>query len=100
MNGWWATVPFQDAKPGDEAHVFDYRPIGDEFGWVTDEGYFDDLDDPVTVTRQRWRLVSEDKVMFHPRTELCPDCDGDPDECGTCDGDGRHPAAGSMELLT
>ena len=116
------TVDFIKAEPGDEAYTYLPDP-GGEYGWVTEPVEFDDLDDPVTVKRQRWRLVDEDTVIFRPRTELCPQChgeevipcpadtDGDGDcafcskpgnehICPTCKGDGRHPFAGEMEVLS
>lgn len=109
-------VPFTDAKPGDTALVYRCTP-GDEYGWVTDKEWFDDIDDPVTTVRQVWRLVSEETVTFHPSTELCPMCHGEEEitvkrvigrkieenvaPCPTCKNDpGRHPHAGQMTVET
>jgi len=96
-------VPFFEAVPGQSSYVYDARPVGDEYGWVTDPDYFCDLDDPVTIKRQVWMLVSEDQVIFHPSTELCRDCQGEGtvghDDCHRCGGDGRDPLAGEMEAL-
>lgn len=113
--------PFIEAELGDESYTYKSDPSG-EYGWVTDPEWFDDIDDPTTVTRQRWRLVGQDEVTFHPRTEPCPRCngdgvlpcpldtDGDGDcafcskpynehTCPDCGDDGRHPLAGRMEVL-
>lgn len=101
------TTNFMDAKVGEHAWVYKCPP-GDEFGWVTDPEYWDDLDEPVVVKRQRWCLVAEDEVRFHPSHELCPSCGGDGAsrspvgidiECEFCRGDGGHPLAGQMEEL-
>lgn len=102
------TVNFIDATPGEDAYVYRCEP-GSEYGWVVDLEWWDDIDDPVTVKRQRWRLVDETELIIHPSHELCPTCNGDggvdePDgwslvrcQCPTCDGDGRHPLAGDIE---
>lgn len=101
-------VPFDKAQPGEEAWVYKCPPLHD-YGWVTDPEWFDDMDEPTTVKRQLWRLVSEDEVTFHHSTELCPECHGDgaiPSpagvdvECAKCKGDGGHPLAGEMEVHT
>lgn len=116
-------VEFAAAKPGQAAYVY-VCPKGWEYGWVTDVDYFtDEAVDPLTVTRQRWVLMSEDQVVFHPADELCPHCHGEEVEpcpidtdgdgncascarnpefhgrCRFCKGDGGHPLAGQMEVL-
>ena len=102
-------VPFVEAAIGDEAHTYRPDPFG-EYGWVTDTDHFFD-GDGATATRQRWRLVDEDTVIFRPRTELCDRCGGEgvipcsskpgnEHTCPTCKGDGRHPFAGEMEVLS
>lgn len=100
-------VPFEDARPGDEAHIF-ICPPNDEFAFVASDDWFDDIDDPTTVKRQVWKLVSEETVVFHHSTELCATCHGDGSfpspagvdvDCQTCGGDGGHPLAGQMEVL-
>jgi hypothetical protein len=108
--------PFGSAAPGDRAVVYTCQP-GDEYGWVTDSVWFDDINEPVTVKRQVWQLVEETEVVFHPYHELCSKCegegeivlppvsptgedtDGHPVPCKACDGFGLHPAAGQMETL-
>ncbi len=97
-------VPFDSARAGEESIVFTCA-LGDEYGWVTDPEWFDDIDEPVTVKRQQWQLICEHEVTFHPRHELCPRCGGegthplsDAISCATCHGDGRHPLAGQMEV--
>ena len=99
-------VPFSEAIAGMTSYTYT-APPGDEYGWVTDTEYFDDIDDPVTVKRRLWTLVSEDTVTFHPRHELCDVCGGDgavPSpagidvDCEKCGGDGDHPLAGQMEI--
>lgn len=90
---------FNEARPGEYAFTYDWP--GDEYGWVTDTAMFDEIDEPVTTVRKEWQLVCVDKVTFHPVNELCPECSGDPDQfggCGTCDGSGLHPAAGTKEV--
>lgn len=100
-------VNFMNARAGDEAFVWKCKP-GDEYGWVTDPEWWDDIDEPVETVRQQWQLICEDKVIFHPKHELCPKCHGDgavPSpagidvECDKCKGDGGHPLAGQMEVL-
>lgn len=110
-------VPFIDAQPGDHAYTYRPDPSG-EFGWVTDAEWFDDIDGPVTVTRQCWLLERTETVVFHPRHELCPTCrgdeevvlppvrptgedfDGHPVQCPTCKSNpGLHPLAGEMEIV-
>lgn len=104
-------VPFSEATVGEETYTYRPDPSG-EYGWLTDPEWWGDLDDPETVTRQRWRLVSEDTVVFHPLTELCPRCHGEGQErypvgsgyadhdCTLCGGSGGHPLAGQMEVLS
>lgn len=102
-----SNVNFMDARPGEYACVWDW-PFG-EFGWVASTEMFDDIDEPVTVTRKLWQLIAEERVTFHPRIELCPECHGDETvpspagidiECPTCTDDpGRHPYAGQQEVL-
>lgn len=99
----------REAEPGDVAWVYPLpREWHGEYGWTTDvSAEFEEIDDPVTIVRQRWLLVRTEFVVFHPRTELCPRCDGDgvvvciggSMECGLCRGDGGHPLAGRMEIL-
>lgn len=112
------TIDFDKARAGESAFVY-VCPPGDEHGWVTDPEWWNDIDEPVTVVRQQWQLVHEDKVTFHDRTELCPECNGDgaapnaqdiddidvateyalvATDCSRCGGDGRHPLAGQMEV--
>ena len=98
-----------DAKPGDTTVIFQCLPDS-EYGWVTDPEWFDDIDEPVTIIRQHWRLTEEGKVTFHPRTELCLTCNGEGEvqwdhqagpqieTCSMCKGDGVHPLAGQMEV--
>lgn len=92
------TVNFNEAHAGQQAFVFRCPP-GDEHGWVTDPEWWNDIDDPVRTKRQRWMLLSEDDVVFHPRHELCPACGGDDTRCDFCDSTGTHPLAGQMEIL-
>lgn len=92
-------VPFSKARPGEESFTFT-DPTG-EYAWVTDPEWFDDIDEPVTVTRQQWQLICEDRVTFHPKTELCPTCGGEGTvACPTCDGAETHPLAGKIEVLS
>ena len=123
------TVLFMDAEPGHLAYTWTAEPDSD-FGWYGDPEYFEEIDEPITTTRQLWRLVSTDRVTFHPAHELCPTCHGDPELCQVawhpahpdydvtppddrfspvrtegydgcdCEGDGRHPLAGQMEVLS
>jgi hypothetical protein len=110
------TANFDEAEIGGDAWV--YCTPDDEDGWVVSPEWFDDIDEPETIKRQRWVLVEEQTVIFHPQHELCPDCngegeitlppvswtgedvDGHPVTCGTCDGDGGHPLAGQMEIVS
>lgn len=57
-------VPFGEAKPGEQAVVYDVSKLDWDFGWVTQTEYFDDIDDDLTVKRQVWQLISEDEVTF------------------------------------
>jgi len=102
-------TPFSEAKPGDMSFVYVVPPeMRDDVGWVTDPEWFEDLDDPATVTRQVWQLLGERTVIFHPSHELCPVCHGEGEiehadtmtnsDCLFCDGDGRHPLAGQEEV--
>lgn len=40
--------------------------VGGEYGFVTDDEFFDDIDEPVEVVKQTWRLVSSETVTFKP----------------------------------
>lgn len=107
---------FGQARKGEFANVF-VCPPGWDYAFVTDDAYFrDELDDPITVKRQTWKLIEEVNVTFHPRHELCEDCAGEgvvivateqdsfgnweTEEvpCETCDGTGDHPLAGQTEI--
>lgn len=109
---------FGQARKGEFANVF-VCPPGWDFAFVTDDAYFrDELDDPITIKRQTWKLVDEVDVIFHPRHQLCDECGGDgvvivadgPDSfgdydtnevtCQVCDGSGDHPLAGEVEIVT
>ena len=57
-------VPFGEAKPGQQAYIYDVSKLGWDVAWVTETEYFDDCDDDITVKRQVWQLVSEDEVTF------------------------------------
>lgn len=91
------TTNFSKAQIGQLSHVY-VCPPDYEFSFVTDPEYFEDVDDPLTIKRQTWRLVREEAVTFHPRTELCPTCAGEGEECPTCE-DGLHPLAGEIEIV-
>lgn len=104
----------RDAKPGDATWVYPLpTEWHGEYAWTTDTtAEFDEIDEPVTIVRQRWLLERTETVVFHPRTELCPECHGDGEttthgilgvdliRCPVCEGDGRHPLAGTMEVLS
>jgi hypothetical protein len=55
---------FVSAKIGDEAYTYRDDKGLTEFGWVTDLEYFEERDDEIVLTRQRWVLVAEDKVTL------------------------------------
>jgi len=59
-------VPFVDAEPGDHAAVYCGKYVKDntDFGWVTDLEYFDERYGEIRLTRQVWRLVSQDEVVL------------------------------------
>ena len=105
------TVPWLDAKPGEDAYTYEVSHLTDDYGWVTETNFFDEIDEPVTTIRKRWHLVSEDVVTFHPSTELCPKCNGEGcvelsdittdtciQNCPTCGGSGVSPVAGEMTI--
>jgi len=60
-------VPFYSAKPGDEAYTYarsNGEMIGNDYGWVTDLGIFDDRDGEEHLKRQRWQLIAEDELIL------------------------------------
>ncbi len=80
-----------------------------DLGAVNELEHFDDLDDPITLERREWVIVTVSTVIMHPRTELCPVChvegEWDPQpsltiHCAACKGDGTHPLAGQVEIVT
>ncbi len=58
-----------------------------DLGAVNELEHFDDLDDPITLERREWVIVTVSTVIMHPRTELCTKCDGEgcnADHCTDC----------------
>lgn len=98
----------REAKPGDATWVYPLpTEWHGEYAWTTDtSAEFDEIDEPVTIVRQRWLLERVETVIFHPRTELCGSCAGEGGDhatgrtCDECGGDGGHPLAGTMEVAS
>lgn len=75
---------------------------GTDYAFVTGTEWFDDLDLPLPVRRQRWVCVEDEVGTYWPTTiQLCDACCGEgeltPPEtadvvaCPACNGSGEHP---------
>lgn len=90
---------FPDAKIGETAPVWVAPDGWDDFAWVSDPEYFEEGDERIETVCQEWRLISEQRVVWTPRAELCPACGDGDDDCGTCSGTGEHPWAGTWQEI-
>ena len=103
--------PFHEADtPGDEAFTYQGDEVRNmDIGWVTDLDYFDDVHDPIVLTRKKWMLVDVDTVTIYPPQMLCTRCNGDEyvlvvngpsdaheEVCPRCNATGTDPLAGEV----
>lgn len=44
----------------------DGSPIFGEYAWVTQEEFFDDVDEPTRVIKETWTLAESEVVTFNP----------------------------------
>ena len=79
-----------------------------DLGAIVDLEYFDNLDEPVLLTRRQWAITAVDHIVVHPSNELCGGCHGEGEynpepsltiKCPFCGGDGTHRLAGQVEVL-
>ena len=79
---------------------------GTDYTFVTGPEWFDDLDDPAPVRRQRWVCVEDETGTYWPSSVvLCDACTGEGElyppntndvvECPACKGTGEHPMRGA-----
>ena len=54
----------------------DGEMIADEFGWVADIDYFEDLDEPIKLVREDWRRIKRIE-FWHPDFGHCAECGED-----------------------
>ena len=77
-----------------------------DYTFVTGSEWFDDLDDPTPVRRQRWVCIEDETgTYWPPSVQLCDACTGEGElyppntndvvECPACKGTGEHPMRGA-----
>ena len=72
---WWEAM-----LEGRDVRLVTYKMadgdlVNDEFGWVTDTDFFDDVDEPIDLVKEVWVRVSVEDYTHHPSVCYCSTCD-------------------------